>query len=340
MYYVSINEKSTFFYSKDVELLFASIGTLSDITKNPCYSKTYDTDFVDQIKNKYYFLYSLHEQVKYFGLGLIELLLETKKDNFNLSEFERQLLTMDKASFLYYFWGGEGNRKDYEFAIKNESYVELYQSLKYISKSVPYLVFELLFLQSERVIKEIFACAKEFQTQAFEEMIESYAHCLVAEEEKVREGVNQKEPLEYSESIMGKTFGRRGPYKKFYFMPSVYLPYRSARYMGKDQILFYSLNKSKLEEKDIVKILKAISDETRFSILQLLSKEGPLIGKEIASRLSIATSTLSHHMEQLSGIGIIHEEKIKNSKFYSINNLIRQELLEKLTDALGGNITT
>lgn len=337
MYFININEKSTFFYSKEIESIYAAMSILSEETKNPYYEKTYDLEFVEHIKKKYYFLYSLHQQVKFLGLGIIELLLNSEIENFNLSDFERQLLEMDKATLLFYFWGGDGEIKDFELAVKNKSCIELYDSLTYIKKNVPYLVFEILFLQTERVIKELITCTKEFQTDNFENEIKSIEPFLKAEEEKVRVGLLQKEPLEYSESLMGKTFKRRGPYKRFYFMPSIYSPYRCVRYMGEIQILFYSLNKSNLESKDIVKILKAISDETRFSILQLLSNEGPLIGKEIASRLSIATSTLSHHMEQLGSIGIIHEEKIKNSKYYSVNKLIRKELLDKLTEALGGN---
>jgi len=44
-----------------------------------------------------------------------------------------------------------------------------------------------------------------------------------------------------------------------------------------------------------------------------------MFGKELSSKIGIGTSTVSHHLEQLRSIGLLHEEREKNVKYFSIN---------------------
>lgn len=329
MNFVKINNKSRFYFSGEIELMFAAIGILNEDSNNPYYIKTYGEEFISYIKKKYFFLSQIHKQQPFFCNGYFELLIDTNLEHFTLTAYEEQLLGMDKEEIIYKFFGGEGDYEEYLNAAENHDITGMYEVLNKPYNGIPYLVFELFVTDYKRIMGDFFSCARELETKEFHQMLKETIN-IQSEQEKIQKGLLEKKPLEYSESLMGKTFRRRGPYEVYYFMPSVYLPFRCIRYMGKVQILVYSVVKKDMGVKDIAKILKVIGDETRLSILHILSEEGPLIGKEIAGKLGIATSTLSHHMEQLGSMGILHEEKIKNSKYYSVNKNIMEELLEKL----------
>jgi len=85
----------------------------------------------------------------------------------------------------------------------------------------------------------------------------------------------------------------------------------------------------------MIKQLKVLADATRFKIISLLGEKGALRGMDIADALGVAQSTISHHMEQLRKAGLLHEEQVKNSKFYSISRNDVRKLLERLAETLG-----
>lgn len=334
MIYKRISDESTYFHSENIELIFAMVGVLNDDNTYPIYEQTYAKEFVTYIKQKYCFLYSLHQQMKDFGLGLLEVIMQLEVQHESLDVIEEKVRALDKGGFIHYFLGGEGELSEFEKAYKEDTIVALYNSLEYFTKYIPFLVFNIIFKQTEQVINDLFLCVHEFNTVEFLEVMKKYSDAIQKEFVTTKKGIADLQPLEYSEKLMGKTFYRRGPYREFYFMPSVFTPHKVMRYMDKIQILYYSLIDSTLDVKELTKVLKVISDETRFSIIMVLTKEGPIIGKELAARLHIATSTLSHHMEQLYSIGLVNEEKVKNSKYYSINTIMKESIMNKLIEVL------
>ena len=72
----------------------------------------------------------------------------------------------------------------------------------------------------------------------------------------------------------------------------------------------------------------AVSDSARFRILMLMKEKGAIRGVDIAKELSLATSTVSHHLEQLKVSGLLHEEQVKSSKYFSINKNSIKDLSE------------
>ena len=80
--------------------------------------------------------------------------------------------------------------------------------------------------------------------------------------------------------------------------------------------------------------MKAIADPTRYQILTILAQEGPMRGLDIAKRVSIATSTVSHHMEQMKESGLITEEPVKNAKYYGLSKQRAKELLDEIAKDL------
>ena len=101
------------------------------------------------------------------------------------------------------------------------------------------------------------------------------------------------------------------------------------------QILLLSQRTGEAGEKAAVRRLKAMADEGRFKIMTLLAQGEALRGMDIAKRLKLAPSTVSHHMDQLRQAGLIHEETTREGKYYSLNKPGVQSLLETLEHRFG-----
>lgn len=69
---------------------------------------------------------------------------------------------------------------------------------------------------------------------------------------------------------------------------------------------------------------KAISDDTRRSILELLSKGSATAG-EIARNFDVSKPAISNHLRILKEADLVREQKIKQNRLYSI---IPEEILK------------
>jgi ArsR family transcriptional regulator len=79
-----------------------------------------------------------------------------------------------------------------------------------------------------------------------------------------------------------------------------------------------------------VRVLKALADETRLRILQMLA-ERPLYGQQLADALGVSHPTISHHMAQLRIAGLTRTELAEDgNKTYSV----RPETIEELSAEL------
>ena len=78
---------------------------------------------------------------------------------------------------------------------------------------------------------------------------------------------------------------------------------------------------------DTVKMLKALSDENRFKIFNILQK-GETCACELLDDLDIAQPTLSRHMKILVDSGLVKARKDAQWMRYSIN----KEALKELKD--------
>lgn len=68
----------------------------------------------------------------------------------------------------------------------------------------------------------------------------------------------------------------------------------------------------------LLHMLKALADESRLTLLNLLS-EGELTVGELAERVELSEPTVSHHLSKLRGIGFVSLRMAGNQRFYSIN---------------------
>ena len=86
-----------------------------------------------------------------------------------------------------------------------------------------------------------------------------------------------------------------------------------------------------MEQEQYVKILKALGDETRLKIFEML-RGGKLCACEILKQLNITQPTLSHHMKILCDSGITVAEKDWKWTHYSIRCCALNELIDYLGD--------
>ncbi|SDC14216.1 DNA-binding transcriptional regulator, ArsR family [Paenibacillus sp. UNCCL117] len=74
------------------------------------------------------------------------------------------------------------------------------------------------------------------------------------------------------------------------------------------------------EVKQAVKVYKALGEPTRIKIAMLLAEEKNLCCSDIGSKLeSVAGSTLSHHLKQLTECGLLNLRKDGTYIYYSVN---------------------
>lgn len=84
-----------------------------------------------------------------------------------------------------------------------------------------------------------------------------------------------------------------------------------------------------MSNRDLVIYFKALSDETRLSILEILTVE-ELCACHILEYFDITQSTLSYHMKILVEAGLVHSRKDGNWTRYSINSKVLESIMSSL----------
>jgi ArsR family transcriptional regulator, arsenate/arsenite/antimonite-responsive transcriptional repressor len=76
-------------------------------------------------------------------------------------------------------------------------------------------------------------------------------------------------------------------------------------------------------------MLKALSDETRFSLLDLLLTQD-LCGKALALRLGVSEAAVSQHLKILRDAGLVEGEKRGYWIHYSVQKAVLEEMVQEL----------
>jgi len=107
-----------------------------------------------------------------------------------------------------------------------------------------------------------------------------------------------------------------------------------------DDVYFYGYRYfEKIENKHVIlagtQVFKALADETRLNIIRLLTKRA-WYGHEIAQRLSISNSTVSHHVTMLVMQGLVRTYREDNRVYFEI----RPEVFRRVINDTLDNILT
>ena len=89
-----------------------------------------------------------------------------------------------------------------------------------------------------------------------------------------------------------------------------------------------------MDTMNVVKIGKALSDENRVKILQMLM-DGEKCGCKLLEAFEITQPTLSHHMKILCDSGLVDARKDGKWSHYSVNRDVVREFGNYISD-MGG----
>jgi DNA-binding transcriptional ArsR family regulator len=149
---------------------------------------------------------------------------------------------------------------------------------------------------------------------------------------QVSKELKKKPPLTVAQEIMGKKFKRVFDFSSYLFVPSYYFMHKPMRIFNETaQLLVYPVNpaNSAIDTVELSNILRIMGNKSRLEIMKLLSDK-PYSGKEIASIMGVTAPTISHHLELLKSVLLVHEERDKNTKYFSLNKAVYKELLNSL----------
>ena len=338
-----INDHCVFAFFPELEPVWGALSVLSGESIHTLCTDLYGTEQITAWKRRYSFLFETFQVVDpIIHANLMDYLLEMPIEAVTLERLRDTLLALPAEEFIWRHLSMEYLSKSADLdtlrlAMTDDAALdEVYGWMS--DHCTSFLAFSAFVRQSKRFLNEFFALASEMRTPALFAALEKQADKIERLRQSVQKGASG-DLLELSQELMGKTFRNRGPYSEFVFLPSYLIPLRACRFFDtagepKRQYLFLSLRTSRRDREDTVKALKAIADPTRYQILTILAQEGPMRGLDIAKRVSIATSTVSHHMEQMKECGLITEEPVKNSKYYGLSRQNAKTLLDGIAKDL------
>lgn len=85
---------------------------------------------------------------------------------------------------------------------------------------------------------------------------------------------------------------------------------------------------TKVNVVDVIKIFKALSDETRMKIAYALTLEKELCVCDVANIVGATTATASHHLRHLKGLGLAKYRKEGKMVYYSLDDEHVKQLID------------
>ena len=340
MRFERLSDNCVFAFIPELEPVWGAISLLSGETVHTLCTEIYGTEQIVAWKRKYNFLFEIYAVItKHFNVNMLDYLLEMPLENISLDSLQNTVLSESSVDFVWRqlsldYFCKDANKDTLEKAMTDDAALD--EAYGWIADHCgSFLAFSAFVRQSRRLITEFFSLASEINTPELSAALEKQASKVERMYQSVCQGAKADDLLLFSQEMMGKTFRNRGPYSEFIFLPSYLLPMKACRFFDVDsdnkrQILFLTLREISRDREDKVRALKAIADPTRYQILTILAQEGPMRGMDIAKKVSVATSTISHHMEQMRDCGLVTEEPVKNAKYYGLSKQSAKALLNEI----------
>jgi len=80
----------------------------------------------------------------------------------------------------------------------------------------------------------------------------------------------------------------------------------------------------------VSKVAKALSDETRCKIFELIARSKEISCKEITEKIGLRQPTISHHLKTLQESGLVNVRKEGQFHYFSVN----KEVVENFANYL------
>lgn len=340
MRFERLSDRCLFAFIPELEPVWGAVSLLSGETVHTLCTEIYGTEQITAWKRRYNFLFETYTVLaRQFNVNMLDYLLELPPEKISVESLQEAVLAESAVDFVWRqlsldYFCKYANKETLEQALTDDAALdEVYGWVA--DRCESFLAFSAFVRQSKRFISEFFSLSRDMRTSELDTALEKQASKVERMYQSVRQGAQSNDLLLFSQEMMGKTFRNRGPYSEFIFLPSYLLPMKACRFFDVDgdnkrQILFLTLRQISRDREDKVKALKAIADPTRYQILTILAEEGPMRGMDIAKKVSVATSTISHHMEQMKDCGLVTEEPVKNAKYYGLSKQSARALLDEI----------
>lgn len=272
--------------------------------------------------------YCLKEYNLLFGLYLLN-----KKEFQTLEQLEQQLEEMDQKEWkdaIFSILGLEKEEEE-EFEAINSLHIldkqkwNLFSIIKDKKKSLLEIkalfqeLYPLFSYYEEKLMKKNKERAKEIQSSIEEKTREYYEDVL---EDKVE--IDEKylaESIHYILFMSRFSIVISDAEEKKRLVTGVHV----------QEVKHYKKENQRLGEEEKEKVLKALSDPNRFSILKML-KEGKLSNKEMAERLKITPAGVTYQMNHLVGVGLVRYCTKENGR--GKNYIVNVSYLERIFESI------
>ncbi|MGH4123412.1 MAG: ArsR/SmtB family transcription factor [Clostridium sp.] len=293
-----------------------------------------DIDRFRKIVNKSNTFFDKIKNLRLKGLEFFEFALCID----NLDDMEAiisNINAMSHTEFIYTFFGDSISKEEVELIYKEYDKLNdvLDENIK--AKWLNLYDLDILFNDTNNFKEDFLVTLKHIDSFIKEEAIIDY-DVYSEKTNNITLELKEKSPLNIAQDIMGKKFKRVYDFNYYLFAPSFYYINKPMRIFNfNTQLLVYPVNllNSSINSTELAKTLKIIGDKSRLDIIKALSSES-YSGKTLAAKIGVSTPTISHHLDQLKSIGLIYEERDKNTKYYTLNKNAYKDIIDTLNNYL------
>jgi len=87
---------------------------------------------------------------------------------------------------------------------------------------------------------------------------------------------------------------------------------------------------SSLEDRQLVRMLRALADANRFRMVQEIAAAGELSCGQVAQRFALSQPTISHHLKILSDDGIVRIRNEGQHRFMSVDHGVLAQVVSAI----------
>jgi DNA-binding transcriptional ArsR family regulator len=297
-------------------------------------SENTEIDRFKEVVNKSSTFFDKIKNFRLKGLEFFEFAL--CMDNLNDTEtIITSINVMSNTEFIYTFFGDSISKEEVELLYKEYDKLNDVLGEKIETKWLNPYDLNILFNDTNNFKKDFLVTLKNIDSFIKEESIIDY-DVYTEKTNNITLELKEKSPLNIAQDIMGKKFKRVYDFNYYLFVPSFYYIHKPMRIFNfNTQLLVYPINplNSSIDSSELAKVLKIIGDKSRLDIIKALSSES-YSGKTLAIKIGVSTPTISHHLDQLKSIGLIYEERDKNTKYYTLNKNAYKDIMDTLNNYL------
>ncbi len=97
------------------------------------------------------------------------------------------------------------------------------------------------------------------------------------------------------------------------------------------------LNRDSNDLEALVRIFKALSDQSRLRIIAILAEDRRRSVSEIANELGMSISSVSHHLSILGNLGFVRKKRNGKQVYHSLDDQCVRDILKRAIEQVSGN---